>query len=74
MSTNAMNKAFLRGARRGMRIQSGNLSDLRKRRREIIETDYVAEAWRDVGMSLRQAMTDLDQTIPPSSHPTRRNR
>lgn len=74
MKTNAMNKAVLRGVRRGMKIQSGDLTGLRKRRREIIETDYVAEAWSDVGMSLRQAMTDLDRTIPPSSRPTRSSR
>ena len=73
MSMTAMNRAMNRGIRRGIRMQSGDLTSIRKMRAEIEQADYVAEAWNEVGKSMREAMNSLEPSSRPSSQtPTRK--
>ena len=64
-------QATMRGIRRAMAVHAGDLSGIRKMRKQIEATDYVTEAWNDVGRAMYEAMNQTptpQTTSSPSSH------
>ena len=61
MSTSAMNRAIRRGIRRGLAMQSGDISSTQKMRDRIRNRDYIGETWTDVGTAISQAVYTQDQ-------------
>lgn len=65
MSTNAMNKAVLRGLSRGIYLSAtGDTSRLRKLRKEAETTDYTALAWKNVGERMQNSMDNFSNQHP----------
>lgn len=59
MSTSAMSRAMRRGIRRGMMMQSEDMSSIRKMRKEIQNRDLTAESWDEVGQAIYEAMGQM---------------
>ncbi|GAA2013625.1 hypothetical protein GCM10009755_26620 [Brevibacterium samyangense] len=51
-----MSRAIMRGMRRGLDYHTDDLTNFRKLREEMESSDWMAEAWEEVGRDLSSAM------------------
>lgn len=65
-------QATMRGIRRGLQMQSGDLSMIRARRKKIEETDYITEAWNEVGRAMYEAMGQTPSQVMTNSRSSRK--
>lgn len=73
MTNNAMSQAVARGIRRGIYLSAtGDLSAIRARRKKIEETDYVTEAWNEVGRAMYEAMGQNPPQVMTNSRSSRK--
>ena len=65
MSTNAMNKAAMKGVRRGIYLSAtGDTKRLRALRRQAETSSSVEIAWKNVGDRLTRSMETMEEENP----------